>query len=212
MEKSDFSVENDRDWKKIHKNIFDDSIPRNCTWTDIDAIISVLNKIGSVKASNHMFFASGGGLDLLGARKSHEEGCIELLMGVSYLCKPKSLTFEYIDHEFHWNYFRLETDILKLTDVYEGMATDKYFEQVLEISPLHYVSRSHWDENEYEGKKLPVTARPIVRILKGSLVIFKKTSTYNLTSSTYDGRHDKFGPDAFRTYIADAYEQTRTRK
>lgn len=211
MGKDDFAIKNNKDWEKIHQSIFGGNIPNNCQWTDIDDIINILNKIGNVRASNHMFFASGGGLDLEGAKKSHEKDCIELLTGISYIIKPKSLTFEFIDKDFEWNYFRLEADNLTPSGVYKKLLADSYIEEVLELTPLKYVDRYHWDENEYDGQKLPKSARPIVRILKGSLVIFKKTSIYNQTSSTYDGRHDKLGADGFKKHIMDAYKYRQTK-
>jgi serine/threonine-protein kinase len=213
MSKEDFKIANQTDWQNIHKTIFADNIPNNIQWTNIDDIIRVLNAIGSVNDSNHTFFPSGGGLDLDGAAKSQEQGCIELNFGgLIHIIKPKSLTFESIDKDFEWNYFRLEADTLKASGVYENLPVESFDEEVLEISPLQYLDRSHWDEGEYDGKQLPASARPVIRILKGSLVIFKKTSIYNANSSTYDARHEKLGAVKFKEHVMAAYKHLKNIK
>lgn len=212
MKRDDFTIRNDKDWKKIHKSIFGDNIPKNYQWTDTDDIINILNKIGNIEASNHMLFANGGGLDLNGATKSHEKNCIELLTGISYIVKPKSLTFENIDKDFEWNYFRLEVDSLTPSGIYNGLMTNNYVEEIVELTPLEYIDRCYWDEQEYDDEKLPPTARLIIRILKGSLVIFKKTSIYNSIPSTYDGRHDKLGVNGFKEQIQNAHKYIQQEK
>jgi len=212
MKQEDFAIKNGKDWEKIHHSIFGDTIPKQCEWKNIEDIINILNKIGNVDASNHMFFPDGGGMDLDSVKKSHEKNCIELLTGITYIIKPKLLRFESIDKDFEWNYFRIECDNLKPSGVYKETQLDDYTEEVLELTPLKYINRSYWDENEYEGKRLPATARPLVRILKGSLVIFKKSSIYNHNSSTYDGRHEKLGVDGFRKHIIEAYKYIQEKK
>ncbi|MBS1744009.1 MAG: serine/threonine protein kinase [Bacteroidetes bacterium] len=203
MSSEDFNIECSKDWKKIHEQIFGTIIPKHAEWTDIDDIVKVLNTIGIIPNSNHMFFPDGGGLDLEGAKLSHERKCIELLTGVSYIIKPRVLIFESIDSDLEWNYFRIETDILAASGVYE-LNADSFDEEVCELTPLQYVDRHHWDEGEYDGEKLPDTARPIIRYFKGSFVIFKKSSIYNNTTSTYDGRHAKVDANEFRLYIENA--------
>lgn len=72
----------------------------------------------------------------------------------------------------------------------------------MRIHPGEYVTQSAWEDAEYNGAPLPDGAVPISRLLRGSLVIFSTRSPYNLTTGTYDGRHDKVSEDDFRAYIA----------
>jgi hypothetical protein len=211
MNLEDFLIQNEKDWKKIHNDIFGETIPEHWVWTNVDDIIAVLNKIGSVEASNHMFFPDSGGLDLEGAKRSNERGAIELLTGISYIVKPTKLVFEKIDENLEWNYFRLETDGLKPSGVYEEYPDDFPQEEVVELYNGHYIERHFWDEEVYHDEPLPGSARIVVRYFKGSFVIFKKTSIYNNNPSTYDGRHDKLGEEGFKEYIKAAYEHLSKR-
>lgn len=200
------SVENNQIWEKIHSDIFGDAIPSHCEWTDPNAIINVLNKIGKFSNSNHMFFPNGGGMDLESATTSSERGCIEIFAGLNYVLKPKMLVYENIERGLEWSYFRIETDTLAPTGIYENLPKDLYLEELLELTSGRYVNRSYWDSGEYQGEPLPNTSRLLIRILKGSLVIFKKSSLYNANSATYDGRHEKMGADGFKKHINAAYQ------
>jgi len=205
MDKNEnFGKENHGDWQRIHHAIFGDIIPNHCEWTNLADIISVLNIIGNVEASNHLFFPSGGGADLEGAKKSRERGCLELITGIAEIVKPKILIFEKIGDNFEWNYFRLEAQDLKTSGVYSKYSPDFCFEEVLEVRPLEYVNRSFWDEGRYEDQPLPKEARPISRYFRGSFVIFKKTSVYNSLNGEldgYDAKHDKINASAFREFV-----------
>jgi len=212
MSTEDFITKNNNDWKQIHKEIFGIAIPNHFEWTNIDDIIKVLNIIGSFPNSNHMFFPDGGGLDLQGASNSKEKNAIELLTGISYIVKPKKLVFEHIDNDFEWNYFRLETGDLKATGVYESYSDDFQQEELVELSPNHYIKRHYWDVGIYNDEPLPTTARLIVRFFKGSFVIFKKSSIYNANSGTYDGRHEKLGEEGFKKHIKDACDYVNKNK
>ena len=48
---------------------------------------------------------------------------------------------------------------------------------------------------------LPKNYRTVYRYLKGSFVIFAKTSIYNEIIGTYDARHSKMTAEEFRKYI-----------
>lgn len=208
---NEFLIQNKKDWKKIHNSIFGDNVPSQCTWTNRTAIIDVLNKIGKVENSNHMFFPNGGGLDLLGASISHEIDCIELHTGVNRILHPKSLTFNYVDSEYEWNYFRLETNKLNSTEVYEDLPNDSFSEDLTELYPLNYVSRVYWDEAKYDEEDLPPSARLVVRVLKGSFVIFKKTSIYNRNLNTYDAIHETLSAEGFNNQIKNIYNQMKNK-
>ncbi len=157
---------NDQDWKNIHHSIFGENIPHHYEWNTRDEIIRVLNAIGKVKDSNHIFFPSGGGMDLEGAIFSHEKDCIELNAGVPCVLKPCKLVFESIDSDFNWDYFRVEISRLRPSGVYENYHADANEEEVLELSPLNYIKWHHWYDKEYQGREIPDSAREVFRILK----------------------------------------------
>lgn len=188
-------------WEILIKSIFKEGVPEQYEWINLPDIISILREIGKSDALNHAFFPSGGGLDFTDAVQSHENGCIELKFGeLTYILKPNKLMFEYFpEGDYEWAYFRIITDNLPDTGVYENLSFNN--EELTELSPLNYVERFVWDANEFAGKPLPSSARVVNRILNGDLVIFNKASLYNAISSTYDGRHSKYGIDGFRTYI-----------
>lgn len=193
-----FYEQNLEDWNQIQKKIFPIAVPKHCEWTRLHEIISILNLIGSKEQSNHMFYPTGGGLDIKSANVSVEHNCIEIFTGLTNIIKPKELIFESFKDPA-WNYFRIETSELNLSGVYEDY--DYPNEELTELSEGNYISRSYWDEGEYNGEKLPKSARVVIRQLKGSFVIFAKASYYNRHSATYDARHNKMNSIEFRNYI-----------
>lgn len=188
-------------WESLIKSIFNDDVPEHYEWTSIHDVISILSKIGNSDALNHTFFASGGGLDLTDAVQSHENGCIELnFQGLVNILKPRKLMFEYFpEGDYEWAYFRIVTDNLPDKGIYKNLSSSD--EELTELSPCNYVERFVWDANEFNGKPLPSGARVVNRILNGDLVIFSKASLYNANSTTYDGRHSKYGVEGFRKHI-----------
>lgn len=205
MKSEEFYNRNSEDWKTIHRDIFGSIIPKRCIWTNPEDIASVLNKIGRIPSSNHSFFPSGGGLDLEGASSSYEPNCIELDFGIAHVVKPKELIFESIDPDLEWNYFRLELLQLAASGVYGDDGDEAFDEELCELNSGNYVHRHYWDEGEYDDERLPSSARPLIRILKGSIVIFKKSSIYNGNSMTYDARHETMGAERFKEHILAAY-------
>ena len=186
-------------WKEIIGEIFPTGVPQHCEWSGLNQIVSILNIIGSRENSNHMFYPTGGGMDIESAKLSTEKGCIEIFTGLTEILKPKCLSFQSFNND-RWNYFRIDTDALQPSGIY-GEVGDEVSEELTELEPLHYVPRSHWDSEEYNGDPLPKGARVLTRYLKGSFVIFSKSSPYNQHPTTYDGRHDKMNAEQFRSYI-----------
>ncbi|EMI13879.1 serine threonine protein kinase [Bacillus stratosphericus LAMA 585] len=218
-------------WKELAQGIFKENTHETQVITDVDEIISVLDKIGKSSALNHAFYPSGGGDDLLGAALSAEADCIELIFGSrsASVIKPVSLSFNPISDNPEYWYYRINTRSFEPSGVYNEQTeevnseTDQFKterekalehvlrytgEELTEIGTNSYVERYHWDEgfyghdeNGYE-KKLPESARLITRMHKGGdFVIFSKFSIYNQDSSTYDARHNKLSEEEFKTYI-----------
>jgi len=209
----DYAKTNRAQWIEIQKRIFPMGIPQRASWEEIDDIIEILNIVGSYEQLNHIFFPDGGGLDLDEAKISTvEKGCIELNCGgIISLVKPKKLMFESFGNDEEWNYFRLETGDLKETGVYSPsyLNGERSYEPLTELTPGEYVDYGAWDNSEYKGEPLPKTARGLTRYLKGTFVLFRKTSLYNKNRSTYNARHNKMISDEFREYIRKVIDQVK---
>lgn len=197
---ADFLKKNDLDWKTIQYKLFPMNMPAYAEWTELETICNILNIIGGIEALNHMFFSNGGGMDLKGAKLSRETGFLELDFGLAYVVKPKKLSFCSFGDNFEWNYFYLELD--KVEHIYDSYSGS---EQLIELEsgayrPYDYIE-SYYEKYDDGENYAPKNYRSVVRVSGLRLVAFKKTSSYNLTSYTYDGRHGKMGPINFRAYI-----------
>jgi serine/threonine protein kinase len=154
----DFQTRNPLEWQELQKQLFPSSMPQRVIWENIEDIVYVLNLIGSIRALNHMFYPTGGGMDLEGARLGLEPSTIELIIDdkVVEIIKPKRLIFESFEFDAEWNYFRIETDELNPTGIDESSSTR---EELVEIAPLEYISRTYWDEGYYDDERLPSESR-----------------------------------------------------
>lgn len=199
----DFHLKNLTEWFDLQRSIFPAGAPKSVTWVDKNDILIILNQIAQVESLNHMFLPDGGGNTFIGAKMANEKGFIAIKISskLYYIFKPKKLTYESFGVDAQWNYFRLEAEISSCTGVYDNSCSNYLFEEVVEVEPTLYIERVHWDYNEYKGEDLPDSANLICRYIGGSFVIFSTRSIYNLTSATYDGRHNKMSEDEFRNYI-----------
>jgi len=203
---STFPERNRLEWIDVQHRLFPVALPDRTTWTNIDAIVTVLNVAGARSSMNHIFLPGGGGMDLTGARRStREQECIELSFdGIVSVLKPARLMFESFANEPRWSYFRLEAGALEPSDAYD-FDTRKYgHEEVTDVGGHTYAPLSSWDEGEYLGERLPPNSRKLTRYFGGAFVVFQKRSPYNLAGTTYDGRHNRMTADEFRSYIARA--------
>jgi serine/threonine-protein kinase len=101
----DFRSKNLKVWKELLESIFPLGIPSSATWTDLLSMSSVLNKIASHPDSNHMFYPTQGGMDLLEAFPYEEEsGCLALRTGerMVEVVKPAALLFESFGPQLEW--------------------------------------------------------------------------------------------------------------
>lgn len=200
---TDYAKTSALEWKHTQKVLFPLGAPMHADWNDPESIVSVLNVIGPRTNFNHIFFPTGGGLDLEKARMSlTEEGCIELVTdGLVNLLKPKSLKFEGFNKDSEWDYFRLECAPLEPTGVYEDAM--KYgYEEVLDLGDGKYVNRHHWDNGDLHGEPLPSSSRIVSRFFEGAFVIFLKFSKYNFIPETYEPIHSKMDSVSYRKFIS----------
>jgi serine/threonine-protein kinase len=202
----DFRRENLRVWKELLESIFPLGIPSSAAWTDLRSMSSVLNKIASHPNSNHMFYPTHGGMDLLEAFPFDEEpGCLALRTGESMVevVRPAALLFESFGPKLEWAYFRIECQPMSPSGAYENLGSLGSEEVVLD-APGIYANRAAWDENEYEGEHLPESARLVERFFVGKpFVIFAKESIYNQASEpdAYDAQHAEISATQFKEYI-----------
>lgn len=189
---NDYKKSNILEWEFYIRDIIPHTLPEKISWTNLEDIIHIL-KIISHTNLNHMFFPSGGGMDLTDCSTSNEDGFIELDVGYTLKLKPKRLILNTFKASFDWNYFYLETESIAHPlheDVFEDR--NRFDMEIIEISPGKYVY--------YKGEKV-TQGRRLVLQLHGGIAIFSKGSFYNSVSSTYDGRHSRGTSDDFRNYI-----------
>ncbi|WP_029728094.1 protein kinase domain-containing protein [Sinorhizobium meliloti] len=196
----DFQLRNANEWHEFSKKLFPLQNPRQADWTDLAAIVAVLNEVAKVPSLNHMFFPDGGGMTLEEVRLAPEAGFIELHMGYVALLKPAKLSYVSFGLDPKWDYLRLEVEPVDPTGHYPTKEGD-YLEYLSELRPGQY---AHPDVYEYRHdyeRVLPEGSRGIVRYLKGSFVFFSTSSPYNQDSATYDARHEKMGEASFKEYM-----------
>lgn len=196
-----------KEWDYIRDRLFPSYTPATAKFTNLSDIVNILSIICRLPGINHMFLPGGGGLDLAFVEiASNEEDCITLLCnGLWLLIKPKFLLFENIEKDPLWTYFYIQTDILNKTEINEGEdgRIDEYREELTLLPTGKYEHGKVFQYRHYEdGTRIPENSRCIQRYYSStSFVIFSKTSIYNATQSTYDGRHAHFSYHIFRVFV-----------
>lgn len=198
----DFDKSQNSDWKFLTKQLFGKNVPGSSIWREVDAIIDVLNIVGSTPAYNHMLLSDRGGTDFAYAKRASEENCIYLYdtTGMCYLVKPKALYYESFTEDYRWSYFRL--DLQNLSPVI-GRYDYIDYEYLVEDTPGHYVDASCAQYGVYDydsGEPLPEGYHLLKRYLDGVFLFALKKGPYNGISGTYDGRHGMVSNDEFREY------------
>lgn len=224
-------------WEKMIMELFKEKPDEVREINDKDEIVEILNSIGMHKASNHTFLPSGGGLDLISARKSFEKDKIELdLDGMPHIVKPKSLKLYVLDENPEWWYFKLNTSTFNSTDIYNEVplpekdidifnkSSEEQLEwrhafrgeELVELEPEKYVNRDFWDLNHYgndQNGNETEYPRLIVRGNNGgSFVIFSKLSTLNKLkgkNDAYGGLHNMVNDEDYNSYLKNLIENIK---
>lgn len=199
----DFEDRNGHEWREVAEKIFPLGSPTRAQWEDRRQICDILNIAASNSGLNHMFYPTGGGMTLLEARLSAENGMIELRTGegACEVCFPDRLLFESCAGKPEWNYFRLELKKIHPALFNDSTAFLEVSEELTEVRPGVYAPLDAWFNNEIDGDPLAETARRVTRFSGGSFVVFSTTSVYNRTPETYDARHNLMSTEEFRAYI-----------
>ena len=205
----EFDSENKANWKASLAAAFPTGIPKSASWTDLNAIISILSKF-CAQDLNHAMLPCGGGIDVVNLAPSKETGCIELQNSseVAYVCQPHTLSFEHISGSPVNSFFVLSTQEIQPSGVYHEMSGQ--YEELLELPDGEYRNRSALDEGHLGYDKsdaeipIPDPHRLIIRFLSGAFLIVAKRSLWNRTTATYDGRHAEMTPIQIRQQIESA--------
>lgn len=197
------------------------------TWDAVDAIVPVLNQVLGA-TDNHALLPTGGGMDLKGAARSHEPGCIELRIRDRhvYVVKPRRLVLERFPDALAESFFILEADPIDLVPLDDEVFEDDYDrdvilarrrnngrQELLELEPGVYQSRAAWDEgvigHDGDGEEIPLpsNARLVVRWLRGRFMILSTGSLWNGVPETYDGGHDRMTDKTIRDTIQYALDE-----
>ncbi|MCB8975947.1 MAG: protein kinase [Ardenticatenaceae bacterium] len=196
----DFRKRNPLQWQDIQNKLFPMALPQRVVWADIEDIVEILNLISSFNSLNHMLLPDKGGMDLLGASLGSESDTLELIIDdkAIYVVKPKRLMFESFGFDTEWNYFRLETEELEPTGL---TYTYGDREVLVEIRSSYFVSRDEWEDDRDRDRKFPEDSRYVMRYIRGDFLILQKTSHYNRSVYSYDGKYSQMSADEFRQYI-----------
>lgn len=155
-----FHERNQEQWFEIQTKLFPTSIPKRVIWEDINDIIKILKVVCTYDDLNHLFFPSSGGLDLEDVRISQEEDCIELDFQLIDILKPKRLLFESFGYDHEWNYFRLESNELEPSGVYEVEKGEEPYEkthdreEVTQVYPGQYEDYNYLENSSYREQKI----------------------------------------------------------
>lgn len=212
----EFRLNNLSKWKETIKEIFPNEIPKRYEWTNIEEIINILNIIGK-ELINRMMSPSGGGVDLEGAELSKEKRCINLISKDYFeIVKPKSLIFYSINEDLSWAYFRLETNELEQSDIYESEIVDR--EELTYTDEGIYLDKEYVDSGYYIDKyknRVEITSynNRIFRYLKAaSFVIVAKASVYNNAPITTYGFHNDLTDKEFFEFMEKSYTHSKRKE
>ncbi|NYR10258.1 protein kinase [Psychrobacter sp. BI730] len=177
-------------------------------FNDIDAIVSVLNKIvRNDTAVHHCFLPRMGGLDLLKAEvKDNREVRLSMNSGAIYDCLPKALHYINYLYKPSESYFFLETQPIKKPINSESYGNDKVVEYT-EFKNGDLTFGEVRNDGIWQGKHIPNEIKSVTRVYEGSFLFVSRHSLYNLFRPTYDGRHSEMGFDKFRSCYPKPYSE-----
>lgn len=208
----DFAVLISSKWINLQKEIN----PYNAHYlefSDIDAIVSILNKIvRNDETANHCFLPRVGGLDLTRAEVK-ENGEVRLLMSGSYYydCLPKALHYVNYQYKPSESYFFLETQPIAKpinSGLYEK---DNEIVNYAEFANGDLTSAELHKDDIWKGRYIPNNTKSVTRVYEGSFLFVSRHSLYNSYGPAYDARHSKMGFKRFQSYYPKPYSEVHVK-
>ena len=177
-------------------------------FNDIDAIVSVLNKIvRNDTAVHHCFLPRIGGLDLIKAEvKKNGEVRLSMDGGANYDCLPKVLHYVSYQYKPSESYFFLETKSIEQpinAELYGNKKVVDYAEFVngdLTFPEVH-------NDSIWQGRYILGETRSVTRVYEGSFLFVFRHSLYNSLGPAYDARHSEMGFERFQSYYPKPYSE-----
>lgn len=165
-----FSKRNIYEWEHCLKSIFPLSIPESCSWSKLGEINEILQLLSEeYDQLNYSFFPEHGGSDLTKIQLGGEKNSI--ILNDYYIINPKRLSFESMGN-LDFSYFILELNELTPIGDYPLNETRE---------TIHLNDKRKYS---YGSHKLP---KEMMRYLKGTFIITRKTSFLNQLRGDYDG-------------------------
>lgn len=175
-------------------------------FNDIDAIVSVLNKIvRNDTAVHHCFLPRIGGLDLIKA-KVKRNGEVRLSMdgGANYDCLPKALHYVSYQYKPSESYFFLETKSIE-KPINSGLYGHEKVVDYTELANGDLTFPEVHDDSIWQGRDILGDTRSVTRVYEGSFLFVSRHSLYNSFGPAYDARHSEMGFERFKNYYPKPY-------
>jgi serine/threonine protein kinase len=184
------------EWLAVEADLFPYGTPEQADWRDPEAIRSIVDRIGSSRVASHVMLPGGGGQDIIGASNGRWPGTLELDFGLGspVVVSPSRLHFRRIENERASDFFLLEVNPIEPPAGYRARA-DMLLIEFVQLPDGRLIDASVTDRGEWAGKILPAGSRAITWCLGGSFLLVMRTSRYNRSPDTYDGRHGEFTAD-----------------
>ncbi len=182
-----FGQRNVYEWEYCLSRIFPVSIPESCSWTKSKEIHEIFQMLSEeYDQLNYAFFPEHGGTDLTNIKFAKEKNC--LILNDYYVVNPYKLTFESMG-DLDFSYFMLELNTLSPTG-----------DTILnEIRENVYLNNNGEYVSIYDSQ-----SKEMIRYLKGSFVITRKTSFLNQIRGDFDGHfgiHHEKSSSEYRKFV-----------
>jgi len=195
-------------WENKLSALFDGKIPDAAEWTTPAEIARVFQYMQGPDA--HIFLAESGSEEIQSSRVTIDgllewSGDDDSLEKYAYVVKPQRLTFWNPGSQTHEANFILEVGAMP-AGCPTGYTNAAGVEECVELSKGSYAPRTAWDNNEYNGRDLPSSARLVSRATRPArYALFGKGSLYNsYRDQTFDammGHHND--PQEFATIVGE---------
>jgi len=186
-------------WEAKLSALFDGEIPADAEWYGANEIAGVFDAM--LGNEGHILLPTGGDEDLRSVRASKDgllewSGDDDSLDKYARVVKPVRLVFSNPGNQTHEAHFILEVDAMPAA-LHDGYANADGIEECVELAKGSYAPRSAWDNNEFQGKPLPESARLVIRATKpGRYALFGRGAIYcKIRDSTFDA-YSAFHNDA----------------